>query len=71
MSVDIRRPAGMRPADAARWDEQVEGITDMFQYESCDECDGDLEDHIIAPDPLGHAHAWCKKKEHAVSEPQL
>jgi hypothetical protein len=61
MSVDIRRPARMSPDQAARWDEQVEGIVDWFDYEFCDACGGDLEDHIISPGPLGHAHAWCKR----------
>lgn len=40
--------------------DEVESIKDMFTYEDCDECEQGLDNHTIAPGPLGHAHAWCK-----------
>jgi len=39
--------------------DQVIGLADGFEFEFCTECGGDLDVHIIAPDALGNAHAWC------------
>lgn len=39
--------------------EEVEIIRHGFTFELCGECGQDLDRHVIAPDPLGHAHAWC------------
>lgn len=41
------------------WDE-VRSLRMAFEYELCAECGGDWDDHVISPDPFGHAHAWCK-----------
>ncbi len=43
------------------FEEQVEMIRQGFEFEYCPECGGDLGDHIIAPDALGNAHAWCQR----------
>ena len=54
---------GSGPATAAKastYDEEVEGIAEGFKHELCPGCGGDIDDHDIAPDPLGHAHAWCR-----------
>jgi hypothetical protein len=43
-----------------RYARQVADILDGFAYEYCEECGGDAEGHMISPDPLGNAHAWCQ-----------
>ena len=43
-----------------RWEQQVECIRIGFEYELCDECGQDLNAHLIGPDPLGNAHAYCE-----------
>lgn len=45
--------------DEARYDQEAADIARGFEFESCEHCGGDLEDHVIAPDPLGHAHSFC------------
>lgn len=42
--------------------DEVETIRQGFEYERCSDCEGDLGEHVIAPDPLGHAHAWCQRE---------
>jgi hypothetical protein len=42
------------------YDDEVKSIEMGFEYELCHECGRDLDEHDIAPDPLGHAHAWCR-----------
>lgn len=39
--------------------DEVRTIADGFDYDLCEECGLDLDRHIIAPDPLGHAHVTC------------
>ncbi len=39
---------------------QVLDLVDSFKYELCHECHLDLSGHVISPDPLGNAHAWCR-----------
>lgn len=39
--------------------EEVQQLADSFEYELCSNCLGDLDRHLIGPDPLGHAHAYC------------
>lgn len=39
------------------------GILMSFEYELCSNCLGDIETHIIAPDPLGHPHLYCTQEE--------
>jgi len=36
-------------------------LDELFECEYCDECHGDVEDHIESPDPLGLPHAWCRE----------
>ena len=43
--------------------QEAEAIADAFRYELCESCGGDLGDHVIAPDALGHAQAWCLREE--------
>ena len=38
-----------------------EFLEDLFEYEYCDECSGDTEDHIVVLDVLGLFHAHCLK----------
>lgn len=45
------------------YQQEVQDIVDGFQYEDCESCGGDLSSHAIAPDALGHAHAWCLNEE--------
>lgn len=47
---------------ADTYDDEVASIKDSFNYEDCEVCGGDLDDHIIGPDALGHAHAYCKRE---------
>jgi hypothetical protein len=49
------------PFDKDSYQQEVEAIVDGFQYEYCESCGGDLDDHVIAPDAFGHAHAWCAR----------
>jgi hypothetical protein len=49
--------------DEDAYRQEVEAIVDGFQYEFCESCGGDLNDHSIGPDSLGHAHAWCVREE--------
>jgi hypothetical protein len=39
--------------------DEVEMTVDSFRYELCSNCLGDLDRHVIAPDPLGHVHLYC------------
>jgi hypothetical protein len=42
----------------------LEGVRDIrtaFEYEDCEACGRDLDEHDIAPDLLGKAHASCKE----------
>jgi hypothetical protein len=39
--------------------EQVATIVEGFQYELCEQCSADIDGHLIGPDPLGNAHAYC------------
>jgi hypothetical protein len=57
MSTTNEPPDATGTADT--YGDEVETIVQGFGYERCDECGGDLGEHVIAPDPLGHAHAWC------------
>lgn len=50
---------GLIMSPEARYAEQVTVIEQSFEYEYCEECGYDIEDHTIAPDPLGNAHAYC------------
>ena len=36
-----------------------EFLEDLFGYEYCAECGGDIEDHIVVLDVLGLFHADC------------
>ena len=36
-------------------------LEELFEYEYCAECGGDVEDHIVAHDVLGLFHAHCLK----------
>jgi len=38
-----------------------EFLEELFEYEYCVECGGDVEDHIVALDVLGLFHAHCLK----------
>ena len=38
-----------------------EFLEELFEYEYCAECGGDVEDHIVALDVLGLFHAHCLK----------
>lgn len=51
--------------------EQVYGIRSMYEYEMCDECGLDLEDHDISPDPIGLAHAWCRTVKWTRGDPPV
>lgn len=44
---------------AERYRQQVIDIVESFTYELCDACGEDIDMHVILPDPLGNAHAWC------------
>lgn len=55
-SVPSLNPDDLLPASFA---EEVEVLRSSFEFELCEVCHGDLEDHVIAPDPLGHAHLYC------------
>lgn len=39
--------------------DEVFSLRDSFNYELCEVCECGLSDHVIAPDPLGHAHSYC------------
>jgi hypothetical protein len=43
----------------ARYASQVRTLVDGFEFELCAECGNDLDRHIISPDILGNAEAWC------------
>lgn len=30
-----------------------------FEYEVCDECGWDADQHTVIRDPFGHKYAWC------------
>lgn len=47
--------------ERSTFEAEVEMIRQGFEFELCEHCGGDLGDHVISPDPLGHAHAWCAK----------
>ena len=34
-------------------------LEDMFEFEYCDCCGGDTEDHIVVPNALGSPFAMC------------
>jgi hypothetical protein len=36
-------------------------LEDLFEYEYCAECNGDIEGHIVVFDVLGLFHAQCLK----------
>jgi hypothetical protein len=38
---------------------QIATIVEGFQFELCSECGSDIDGHLIGPDPLGNAHAYC------------
>jgi hypothetical protein len=38
-----------------------EFLEELFEYEYCAECGGDVEDHIVALNVLGLFHAHCLK----------
>lgn len=44
------------------YDEDVESIRMGFEYELCAKCNGDLDDHTIAPGPFGQPIAWCNRE---------
>lgn len=46
--------------------DKLRGIVDGFEYELCEECLGDLDRHLIGPDPLGNPHAWCLSPKEGV-----
>jgi hypothetical protein len=46
----------------ATYDEEVEFLQDSFEFEDCELCGYGLDGHTIGPDPLGHAHAYCKRE---------
>lgn len=48
---------------STQYDEEAELIVMGFEYELCEACGGDLDDHVIAPDALGHAHAYCRRSQ--------
>lgn len=36
-----------------------EFLAELFEFELCAECAGDVKDHIAKPDQFGKWHAWC------------
>jgi hypothetical protein len=36
-------------------------LEDLFEYEYCAECAGNIEDHSVVLDVLGLFHAYCLK----------
>jgi hypothetical protein len=36
-----------------------EFLAELFEFELCGECHGDVQDHTASPDPFGKWHAWC------------
>ena len=42
-----------------RYADQVRTILEGFRHELCSECSGDVQRHVLSPDVLGNAHAWC------------
>jgi hypothetical protein len=42
---------------------EAQAIRDGFEYEDCEICGRGLDRHDIAPDSLGHAHAYCRDTE--------
>jgi hypothetical protein len=42
-----------------RHDAEVAALKQSFEFELCERCNGDLDAHTFAPDPLGHAHMLC------------
>ena len=44
---------------AREYEAEAAAIRDGFEFEDCEVCGTGLEQHLIAPDALGHAHAWC------------
>jgi hypothetical protein len=41
----------------------AEFLAELFEFECCEYCGGDVEDHVVSPDPLGLPHAWCLNGE--------
>jgi hypothetical protein len=41
--------------------DEVRSLAETFYFELCEECGGDLDEHIISPDVLGHAHLYCTR----------
>lgn len=39
--------------------EKLLGLIDGFQYETCYECQHELDKHVLGPDPLGNPFAFC------------
>jgi hypothetical protein len=48
---------------ADTYEAEAEAIRDYFEYQFCDDCGKDLDEHTIGPDPLGHAHVWCNSDD--------
>lgn len=46
--------------------ERTEWLQEQFEYEYCDECGGDAEDHDCVPCPLGNPFARCKRENSAL-----
>jgi hypothetical protein len=53
----------MDTCDPCRFLEEVESIRQAFEVTACETCGGDLDGHVIGPDPLGHAYAYCPDEE--------
>jgi hypothetical protein len=47
----------------ATYDEEAEFLLDSYDTQPCEDCAGGRDDHYIAPDANGHAHACCKSEE--------
>lgn len=34
-------------------------LAELFEFECCELCEGDVPDHVAAPDMFDDWHAWC------------
>jgi hypothetical protein len=40
-------------------------LAELFEFEYCEHCGGDVADHVAAPDMFGNWHAWCLREDAA------
>jgi hypothetical protein len=59
--VDSPRDVDGPRTDGRSYQEELEGLIEHFTYELCELCESDIDEHVIAPDPLGKPHLYCMR----------